>query len=102
MINPALQAAINKGFDCEKNAKFTSKEYMLSLALQAISNEHEDYLKSFGLSNNFRNELHSINKQHDNFHAKIVKLIDDEGAKNCFKDFEELMKILHKFFGDTE
>jgi len=92
-----IQIAIDKGWDIEKTARLISKAYLLSTLLETANLDLNDYLKEYGLANEFRNDLNFIRKSTEGFHKKIKSLITPEMKLLLFKDYEYLDKLINDY-----
>ena len=78
-------------------SRYVSSIYLITMSMQALSNEFRDYMASQKLAVDFQNNINSINREADAFAAKITKLIDGENKQMLFDDFEQFKKVVDKF-----
>ena len=97
MTDQQISSAKTKGFDPEKYAKMISAQFLLSTVLNGWAQDCNDYLKEYGLSNNFRNDIVAIKRAHENFEKKIRPLIDGKNKVALFDDFDELRNMINEF-----
>lgn len=83
-------------------SRHVSSIYLITMSMQALSNEFRDYMASQKLIVDFQSNINSINREADAFAAKITKLIDSENKQMLFDDFEQFKTVVDKFLNQKE
>ena len=98
-----LEKAVKKGFDVDKASHQVSVMYLLEEMLQAQTIEFDEYLRKYGLANDFRDDMRTLNRNFNVFGKKVRKLINtQDGAMNMFDDYDKLKAMIDKFIKTDE
>ena len=96
----AFEIAINKGLDVDVVAEHLGVMYLLASKMEEVNAELCEYMKQYGLLNNYRNDVHVLNKNFKSLRAGIIQLIDEEGKANLFKEYDKLSNMINKYIAE--
>jgi hypothetical protein len=89
-----LEKAKEKGFSVQEVAEKIGVMYLLSCKMEEINSELCDYLKEYSMVNSFRNDIYALNRDFKSFREGVVRLIDEKGKENLFKEYDKLSELI--------
>lgn len=98
MTKETLKHFEKKGFNISIVNRYASMVYLLLTCARTYSEDMQDYLKSYKLDCELKNELYGLNKKWDLVHSKLRRCMNtDEMAKDYLQDYEILVGMIEKF-----
>lgn len=94
MIQQEFDKLKERGFNPDIMAQKLGAIHLLNCMIETQFNEYEEYLKEYGLANNFRNELNNVRNFQKHAVRKINSVIPQEGLRNLLKDSEQGEKLI--------
>ena len=102
MTDKQLKRLKDKGFTVDAYAHKVSKMYLLTCLLQDAYLNYCDYSKKFGIGNEFRNDIATLERNTRTFLDKVKVYISDDAKVRLMEDFEHLDASLEDILNQLE